>query len=102
MQTCPEYIAEVGEKAMREFGRLYFDTASSAHSMASSRSAPGLIEQRPAGNAQCPALFNSTSIAPTNLGSSGFTSGAKRPTTFPARLTRNFSKFHSTSVSFLG
>ena len=37
---------------------------------------------------------NAFSIAATSAGSSGVTSGEKRPTTLPSLSTRNFSKFH--------
>src|SRR5690606_34273782 len=42
------------------------------------------------------------SIASVSSGSSGATSGAKRPITLPSLPTRNFSKFHSTPGSGLG
>jgi hypothetical protein len=45
---------------------------------------------------------NSDSIALVIAGSFGAKSGAKRATTSPLRLIRNFSKFHMISVSFLG
>jgi hypothetical protein len=41
---------------------------------------------------------SSLSMAETRTGESGVTSGAKRRTTSPARLTRNFSKFHKISL----
>jgi hypothetical protein len=45
-------------------------------------------------------LASSSSMAATIRGSSAVTSGAKRATTSPLRLSRNFSKFHSTSAEF--
>jgi hypothetical protein len=47
-------------------------------------------------------LASSASIAWSRRGSSAVTSGAKRPTTRPSRLIRNFSKFQSTSGPGLG
>ena len=41
-------------------------------------------------------------MAVTRAGASGSVSGAKRATTCPERLTRNFSKFHRISGSGLG
>src|SRR5579875_976765 len=41
-------------------------------------------------------------MAATSVGSSGATSELKRPTTFPLRSTRNFSKFHRTSGKAFG
>jgi hypothetical protein len=45
-------------------------------------------------------LASSSSMAETRRGSSAVTSGANRATTSPLRLSRNFSKFHSTSAEF--
>jgi len=45
-------------------------------------------------------LASSPSMAKTRRGSSAVTSGANRATTSPLRLSRNFSKFHSTSAEF--
>jgi hypothetical protein len=45
-------------------------------------------------------LASSPSMAETRRGSSAVTSGANRATTSPLRLSRNFSKFHSTSAEF--
>jgi hypothetical protein len=44
------------------------------------------------------AFASSASIAATSRGSSAATSGAKRATTSPLRLSKNFSKFQSTSA----
>jgi hypothetical protein len=43
-------------------------------------------------------LVNSASTAASRRESSAVTSGEKRPTTWPLRPIRNFSKFHSTSA----
>src|SRR5690606_22977101 len=45
---------------------------------------------------------SSASMASSRRGSSAVTSGEKRATTSPWRLTRNFSKFHSTSFGSAG
>jgi hypothetical protein len=60
----------------------------------------GALQLRPLGGPEqlhygCASV---ASMAARMAGSSGGVSGAKRPMTLPWRSTRNFSKFHSTSL----